>query len=367
MAASIFRGKGLMNRILIIKLGSIGDVVHTLPALSDLRTSFPRARIDWVVEKQAAVLLRNHPWLDRVIAVDTREWRRAPWRPRTWREIYRCRSRMKQQRYELAFDFQGLWKSAAFGFFSGSGLLVGFDRAHLKEPACRILYGKRVSPDPATPHVSDLHRGLVASQGAVRGQGGFGLGVEESDRAYVEAQLAQHRLKEFIILNPGGGWATKNWSPSNYGLLHHRIGRHLGLKTVLTWGPGEEGLVRKVMAACPGEKPSTFATTLPQFIALARRSRLFVGGDTGPMHLAAACRTPVVAIFGPTDPRRNGSPHPEDLAVFHPVPCGPCHKGVRRKYGCRCITLVPVDQVFDAVVKRLEHPPAQASLPLRAG
>ncbi|MDE2963255.1 MAG: lipopolysaccharide heptosyltransferase 1, partial [Acidobacteriota bacterium] len=136
-----------MNRILIIKLGSIGDVVHTLPALSDLRSSFPRARIDWLVEKQAAVLLRNHPCLDRVIEVDTRKWRRGLWRPRTWREIHRCHSRMKQERYEVAFDFQGLWKSAAFGLFSGARLLVGFDKPHLKEPGCRFLYGRRVSPD----------------------------------------------------------------------------------------------------------------------------------------------------------------------------------------------------------------------------
>ncbi len=355
-----------MNRILIIKLGSIGDVVHTLPALSDLRASFPRARIDWLVEKQAAVLLRNHPWLDRVIEVDTRKWRRALWRPRIWNEIFHGLSQLRQQRYEVAFDFQGLWKSAAFGLFSGARLLVGYDKDHLKEPGCRILYGKRVSPRPAAPHVSELHRALVGSQGAPRGPGGFGLGVEEQDRAYVEAQLAQRRLKEFIILNPGGGWVTKNWSPSNYGLLHHRIRRELGLKTVLTWGPGEEDLVREVMAACPDDTPPTFSTTLPQFIALARRARLFVGGDTGPLHLATACRTPVVAIFGPTDPGRNGSPHPEDLAVFHPVPCGPCYKRTCWKYRCQCMTLVTVDQVFDAVVRRLEQPRSQASLPLRA-
>ena len=355
-----------MNRILIIKLGSIGDVVHTLPALSDLRSSFPRARIDWLVEKQAAVLLRNHPLLDRVIEVDTRKWRRALWKPGTWREIHRCRSRMKQQRYEVAFDFQGLWKSAAFGLFSGAGLLVGFDKPHLKEPGCRILYGRRVSPDPATPHVSDLHRALVASQGATRGQGGVELRVEESDRAYIEGQLAQRRLEEFIILNPGGGWVTKNWSPSNYGHLHHRIRRELGLKTLLTWGPGEENLVREVMAACPDDPPPTFSTTLPQFIALARRARLFVGGDTGPLHLAAACRTPVVAIFGPTDPRRNGSPHPDDLTVSHPVPCGPCYKRTCRKYRRQCMTLITVDQVFDAVVRRLEQPRGQTSLPPRS-
>lgn len=354
-----------MNRILIIKLGSIGDIVHTLPALSDLRTSFPRARIDWLVEKQASILLKNHPWLNQVIEVNTHKWRRGLWRRQTWREIYCCLSQVKQGQYEVAFDFQGLWKSAAFGHFSGAQLLVGFDKAHLKEPGCRILYDQRVSPDPALSHISDLHRSLVASQGATRSQGGFELGVEEPDQAYIETQLAQRCLEEFIILNPGGGWATKNWAPSNYGLLHHRIRRELGLNTVLTWGPGEEALVNKVMAACPGDTPPTFSTTLPQFIALARRARLFVGGDTGPLHLAAACRTPVVAIFGPTNPSRNGSPYPEDLAVFHPVPCGPCYKRTCWKYRCQCMTLVTVNQVFDAVVRRLQKPRSQDALPLQ--
>ena len=244
-----------MNRILIIKLGSIGDVVHTFPALSDLRASFPRARIDWLVERQAGVLLRNYTWLDQVIEVDTRKWRRALWQPQTWREIYHCLSRLRERRYEVAFDFQGLWKSAVFGLFSGSRLLVGFDKAYLKEPSCRILYGQRVSPDPATRHVSEFHRALVGSQGATRGQERFELAAEEPDRAYIDARLAEHRLDEFIILNPGGGWVTKNWSPANYGLLHQRIRRELGLTTVLTWGPGEEDLVREVMAACSGDPP----------------------------------------------------------------------------------------------------------------
>ena len=349
-----------MNRILIIKLGSIGDVVHTFPALSDLRASFPRAEIDWLVERQAGVLLRNHPWLNQVIEVDTRKWRRALWQPQTWREIRRCLNRLRQRRYEVAFDFQGLWKSAIFGLFSGSRLLVGFNKAYLKEPGCRILYGQRVSPDPATRHVSEFHRALVGSQGAARGQERFELAAEEPDRAYIDARLGERRLDEFIILNPGGGWVTKNWSPANYGLLHQRIRRELGLKTVLTWGPGEEDLVREVMAACPADPPPTFSTTLPQFMALARRARLFVGGDTGPLHLAAACQTPVVAIFGPTDPLRNGPQHPDDLAVFHPVPCGPCYKRTCRKYRRQCMTLVTVDQVFDAVVRRLEQTRPQA-------
>ena len=280
----------------------------------------------------------------------------------------RCLSQLRQQRYEVAFDCQGLWKSAAFGLFAGARSLVGYDKAHLKEPGCRILYGRRVSPDPAIPHVSDLHRALVGSQGATRGQGGFELGVEEPDRAYVSRHSwPSGAWEEFIILNPGGGWVTKNWSPANYGLLHHRIRRELGLKTVLTWGPGEEALVREVMAACPGDTPATFSTTLPQFIALARRARLFVGGDTGPLHLAAACRTPVVAIFGPDrSPAGTGRRTRTTWRCSSRFPAGPATRGPAGSTSRQCMTLVTVDQVFDAVVRRLERARSQASLPLRA-
>ncbi len=355
-----------MKRILIIKLGSIGDVVHTLPALADLRASFPLAEIDWLVERKAGVVLKNHPWLSQVMEVDTQRWRRALWRTSTYREMRRCLSRLRSRRYDAAFDFQGLWKSAVFGFFSGARLLVGFDKAHLKEPGCRILYGKKVSPGSEARHVIDLYRTLAGSPGAPRGPGAFELEVDEPDRSYVDARLAEHHLEEFIILNPGGGWVTKNWSPLNYGLLHDRIRGRLGLNTVLTWGPGEEDLARAVMAACQGEPPLTFPTTLPQFMALAQRARLFVGGDTGPLHLAAACKTPVVGIYGPTDPLRNGPFHPSDRVVSHPVPCGPCYKRTCRKYQRQCMTLVTVDQVFDAILRRLERDRPQASVSLRA-
>lgn len=344
-----------MNRILIIKLGSIGDIVHTLPSLLALKASFPHAQIDWLVEKKASTILKNHPWLNQVIEVDTQQWRRSFWRKQIYREILSCVTQLRSRHYDIAFDFQGLWKSAVFGFFSGCKCLVGFDKDHLKEPSCRILYGKTVSSAGEDPHVIELNRTLVRSQGATTGQVDFKLNVAEADRSYINTQLAAHGLKEFIILNPGSGWVTKSWAPINYGLLHNRIKKQLGMSTVLTWGPGEEGLVKEVMATCQSEPPVTFPTTIPQFIALARRARIFVGGDTGPLHLAAACKTPVVGIFGPTDPLRNGPFHKSDLVVSQPVPCGPCYKRTCEKYRCQCLNLVTVDQVFAAILNRMDN------------
>jgi len=344
-----------MNRILIIKLSSIGDIVHTLPALLALKASFPHAEIDWLVEKKASNILKNHPGLNQVIEVDTQQWRRSFCRKQLYQEMLSCVTQLRRRHYDVAFDFQGLWKSAGFGFVSGCKCLVGFDKAHLKEPSCRILYGQTVSPSGTDTHVIELNQALVRSQGATTGPVAFELNVAKADRSYINAQLVAHGLNEFIILNPGSGWVTKNWAPVNYGLLHNRIKKQLGMSTVLTWGPGEEGLVKEVMATCQSEPPVTFSTTIPQFIALACRARLFVGGDTGPLHLAAACNTPVVGIFGPTDPLRNGPFDKSDLVVSQPVPCGPCYKRTCEKYRCQCLTLVTVEQVFTAILNRMNN------------
>ena len=129
----------------------------------------------------------------------------------------------------------------------------------------------------------------------------------------------------------------------------------IGIPTVFTWGPGEKNLIEEVQSASTGEPLLCFPTTIPQFIALVQRSRLFIGGDTGPLHLAAACETPVVGIYGPTNPLRNGPFNPSDISVFQSVPCGPCYKRTCEKYQCQCMTLITVDEVFEAVVKRLKN------------
>ena len=308
-----------MNRILIIKLGSIGDVVHTFPALSDLRASFPQARIDWLVERQAGVLLRNHPWLNQVIEVDTRKWRRALWQPQTWREIRRCLNRLRQRRYEVAFDFQGLWKVGdlrpLFRFPLAGGVRQGpFERTRLPHPLRPT--GVAGIPRPATS-ASSIERWWAAREPPEAKGGSSWQRKSRTGLTSTPGWPNAAWTSSLSSIPAAAGW-TKNWSPANYGLLHQRIRRELGLKTVLTWGPGEEDLVREVMAACPGDPPSTFSTTLPQFMALARRARLFVGGDTGPLHLAAACQTPVVAIFGPNRPPQERSPAPGRPGGFPP-------------------------------------------------
>ena len=348
-----------LSRILIIKLGSIGDVVHALPAVADLKHAFPEAQLDWVVERKASVILKGNPLLHEIIEVDTQEWRRSLLNPVALAEVFEKIFHLRRQHYDVALDFQGLWKSAAFGYFSGARQVIGFDREHLREPSCRLLYDGTATSEPGVRHVIDINRLLSRKLGAVPIANRFDLSVSREDEEYITSKMSLHQIGRFVILNPGGGWGTKNWEPGNYARLHQRLRQTSNFRTVLTWGPGEEELVEKVVQFCKTDPPVTFPTTIPQFVALARRATLFVGGDTGPMHLAAACGTPVVGIFGPTDPGRNGPFSSEDRVVVHAVACGPCYKRSCEKYQQKCIRMITVEEVFQAVLERLgfDHVP----------
>jgi heptosyltransferase-1 len=342
-----------LKRILIVKLGSIGDVVHTLPALAALKTAFPECQVDWLVERKSSIILRNNPLLHQVIEVDTQRWRESWANPGVWGAIRDRFSYLRHQHYDLAMDFQGLWKSAAFSYFSGARRVIGFGKQWLREPGCRILYHEAIVVRPGIQHVIDIYNELPQRLGAPAKGYHFDFCVSQDDETYISANLSAHGVREFVILNPGGGWETKTWNSENFGQLHLKLREATRFQSVITWGPGEEQLVDQLVGSCREAPPVVFPTTIPQFIALARRASLFVGGDTGPMHLAAACQTPIVGVFGPTDPKRNGPFSPDDLVISHEVPCGPCYKRSCAKYGKQCLRLVTVDEVFQSVLLRL--------------
>lgn len=345
----------LLSNILVIKLGSIGDVVHTLPAVAALKESYPEAGIDWLVEKKAAMILKGNPSLRSILEVDTRQWREEPFRAGTLHQMRALLKSLRSSRYDLAIDFQGLWKSAIFGFISGASKLMGFDPSNLKEPGCRFFYHQCVRPSEESRHIIEKYNDLVRACGASLGVWKFSLQVPANDETYIDSQIHDHELRDFVIINPGGGWPTKNWDTKKYGKLVRLMQQRCGIKCVLTYGPGEEELVEEIRRAAEPESAAAFPTTLLQFVGLVRRARLFIGGDTGPMHLAAASGTPVVAIFGPTDPARNGPWHPDDLVVYHDLPCGPCYKRSCGTFKTRCLKEAAVEEVFAAVERRLKR------------
>jgi heptosyltransferase I len=307
-------------RFLIVRLSSIGDIVHALPAVAALGEAFPGAEISWAIEKRYAMLLDGNPFVRRVIALDTLGWRSRLVSIDTLGEVVRSVHALREVHFDAAIDFQGLIKSGFIAWMSDSQKRLGFAENWLREPAAGAFYTDRVSPRDRR-HVIEMNLALVERLGAAAlppRHWRFPLPCSACHEQVVRERLAVLGVEEFIIINPGGGWISKRWSPGNYAELLHLIERdhrELGWRVLLTGSPDEEALIQEILERSGSKQAMYFASTLAQFVALAHRAKLFVGGDTGPLHLAAAVGTPIVALYGPTDRARNGPFSASDITL----------------------------------------------------
>ncbi len=331
----------------------MGDLVHTLPAVAALRSRFPDARIDWLVESRHREVLLDNPDVNGLIEVDTLGWRRSLYSPRTWREIRASIARIRERRYDFVLDLQGTIKSAVSAFLARSDRRIGFGAGHLKERAASFLYTERVTANGARPHVIDRHLGLLRALDIDTQDRRFPISVSPAAEAAAEVELARMNLRDYVLLNPGGSWVTKRWSPERFGKLASAIRREWKLESLVVWGPGEEGMAQEVLEASEGAARLAPKTSLRELVPYIRRARLFVSGDSGPLHLASACGVPAVGIFGPTDPARNGPFGEGDEAVWKHVDCAPCYKQRCPGYGNVCLTSIEVEDVLGAVRRRM--------------
>jgi lipopolysaccharide heptosyltransferase I len=318
LSEPMWEQSGSQPRFLVIRLSSIGDIVNALPAVSALGQSFPEAEIHWLVENRYAPLLRGNPYLRRVFPLDTLSWRGSFPSASIMREAVKTLRGLRRNDYAAAVDFQGLWKTAFVALLSGAKLRIGLEQPWLRERGVAVLYTDRVRVEAR--HVVEESLALVKHLGARVGPWEFPLPHAPEAELFVEEQLARLEAHDFMIINPGGGWKTKLWAPENYALLLRRLGSCFKGRILLTGSPDESELIAGILNRAGTEQAAYFLSTLIQFIALARRAKLFLGGDTGPMHLAAAVRTPVVAIYGPTDPARNGPFDARDIALYNHAP-----------------------------------------------
>ena len=329
-----------MNRLLVVRLGSLGDLVHTLPAVSAIHRTFPRLEIDWLVDAVHQDFLALVPILTSVVTLTVPT-------ARGWLDV---RRRLRARRYDAALDFQGLVKSAALSRLSGARRVMGFDRASLREPAAAMLYGERV-PVGSGGHVIDKNLQLAAAVGARTATTEFPIRPVES--AALAAILAKDD-SPFALLNPGAAWPNKRWPADRLGRLAAWLREQHGLRSVALWGPGEEGLARSIVSASSGAAIEAPRTQLTDLVAFSRAAKLLVSGDTGPTHIAAAVGTPVVALFGPTDALRNGPWSPDDFALSRYATCD-CHyeRRCRRPAEQWCLGTISEDEVRQAVHDRL--------------
>jgi len=313
-----------MEKLLILRLGSMGDIVHALPAVAALRRAFPSATIGWAVEQRWSELLCAHgaenaapgapakPLVDHLHFIDTVAWRKGPFSNSVWREARSAMGALRASSYEVAVDFQGAWKSAGLALWSAAPQRIGFD--HPRERPAAMFYTQRVAT--SSPHIVDQNLELAA---AVTGRAPapvcFPLPCSATTETWCDAELRRRGLREFALLSPGGGWGAKLWPPENYGEVAAALARE-GLPSLINFGPGEEEQARAVEQSSAGAA-RPLCCSLGELIALTRRAAIFIGGDSGPMHLAAALGVPVVAIFGPTDPARNGPYGTRSIVLRH--------------------------------------------------
>lgn len=338
-------------RLLVVRLSSLGDVVHAIPAAAALRRAFPAARIDWLAGERCRELVELVPVIDRCLAAP--RLRAATAFPRLLRAL-------RAARYDAAIDFQGLLKSAVLARAAGARRVIGFGPGQLRERAARLLYTE--TPDVGSPaHVIHKNLALAAALGAAQRPAEFPLADPQSDAVERARQaLGGAQGGEFALLNPGAAWASKRWPAERFGALADRLRRERGLPSIVAWGPGERELAERVVAASDTAAAAAPPTGIADLVALSRAATVMVAGDTGPLHVAAAAGAPVVGLYGPSDPRRNGPWSAADRVVSR---CGACHcrrdrpaaAGVVRR--CTraesCMAAIPVDEVAAAVQRRI--------------
>lgn len=301
--------------------------------------------LHWLCEPPWAPLLTLVPWVSRVWIADTKQWRRG----RGWARAWKTFRELRELHFDLVVDCQGLLKSALLGRLAG-GRVQGYTRRHCREPLAAYLYHRAVTVADDPRHMIERHADLFfPPRCAQRPDPRIPFAVPEPAKRWAEQALGRLAAEPPVLLNLGGGWPTKRWDPRRFGELARRLTTEHGIPTLFLFGPGEESLVQEARQGGGAGIPA-LCPNLAQLIALLHRSRLLVGGDTGPLHLAVACGTPTVAVLGPALPWRTGPYHPEDEVVLHSRPCP-------RPYARRCRSHfcmdLPVETVLSAVLRRL--------------
>jgi len=336
--------------ILIVKLSAIGDVIHTLPSLAALRRCYPEAHISWVVEEAASDLLAEHPMLDRVLVSRRKRWvrglREGGNRAAVLREIREFLRTLRDRPYDLVIDFHGLFKSAVVVFLSGGRRRLGYDSL---QEGSGLFLNERI-PEDMGKHAVERYLDLPRHLGCETGEPEFPIALQEPHFERVAALLASFAVdtsRGFVAVSPVAYWETKLWDEAKFAAVCDRIVRELGLPVVFT-GESPEGPIERIRALMQAPSASAAGrTSLRDLAALYRRASVLLTTDSGPMHLAAAVGTPVVALFGPTSPERTGPYGEGHVVIRRGMDCSPCFRKACETL--QCMKSITVDEVFEAV------------------
>ena len=343
----------MFKSILILKLGSLGDVVHTLPLVNVLRDNFPHVRIGWVIEKRFSDLIKGHPSVDEMFVFD-----RGKSISRTFSAFIGILRKIRSKKYDIIIDLQGNLKGSLFVLLSGCCRRMGFKRGSSRIDTVSTFFTNRKVAEEGS-HIIEHNLSFAKVLGAegrnVNDMGyqeniSFRIPVLESARRDIDDFMRGKNIQDrrIVIIHPGVTWVTKRWAPENYSLLAERIAeRFSNSAIVITAGPGEESLANKIRESCSAHTVVAGNMNLPRLVALLDRCEVFIGSDTGPLHLTAALGRRVIGLYGPTDPVRNGPWGDVNFVIRKEIPCSGCWR--RRCSDIRCMNEITVSDVMEKV------------------
>ena len=359
------------SRILLVKPSAVGDVVHTIPLLVKLRARYPQARIDWFITPENAVLVRHHPALSGVVLFNRRSFGSFG---RNWRATagpFELLRQLRRTRYDLVIDMHGQFRTAAFVRATGAPVRIGFDRPIKRLPtetihheihnvplhgwagareASWLAYTNRIPIPTLDVHAIDRYLWLGKMLGLDNSPPDLRIYLSPETEVRAVQLLARHGLKEFAVLAPGTMWETKHWPPERFAEVG-RLLRQRQLGVVVVGTPRDKDRCRIAADLCPGATDLCGQTSLGELAAIIRLSAVAVTNDSGSMHLAVALETPVVSIFGPTNPVHIGPyGHPEAVVRLD-LPCSPCNYRRLRQcpFGHACMEQLTAGMVLDRI------------------
>ncbi|HEX6164173.1 MAG TPA: lipopolysaccharide heptosyltransferase I [Vicinamibacterales bacterium] len=359
-------------KVLIVRLSALGDIVHALPVLAAIKRAMPDAQVDWVVEENYASILSIASGLrKRVIVRAKTSFETADAISFGGLRGYHAAAKyLWNQDYDVALDLQGLIKSAIWARISFADRVIGFDPPNLREPQAAFLYSETVTPhrrsgDPASAEATVGRQAIGPSTDHVIQKNLAILSALNITPGVVEMPLTPHASADttaaietaggpmgYIVLNPGAAWPNKRWPAERFGVLAAMLQDRAGLRSLVTWGPSERDLANAVVNASDGAASLAPATSVSDLAVLMREAALVVSGDTGPLHIAAAMGTPLVGLYGPTWPERNGPWDPKDVVISRANVCV-CHHKRQCLRGAPCINEITLDEVVAASAKRI--------------
>jgi lipopolysaccharide heptosyltransferase I len=357
-----FHAEDIPRSILIVKLSAIGDVIQTLPMLEALKKQYPQARIDWVVEEDASTLLLSHPMINRVIISRRKSWVKRVLKPgefwKTLREVSRFVRELRNWHYDWVIDNHGIFKSGLLMLLSRGRRKIGFQAsAGIAEEGSYFFTHERYKPLSIERHALERYLDLVSQMGVQIDPTSFHFPVPPDSLKQAEALLRQKGFdsRPLVVLHPMAKWESKQWPADKFARLISALVRSKA-SVVITGSPHDEGPVGEILRRT-GDSVKVLnlagKTNLLELASIFSLSDLVLCPDTGPMHLAAAVKAPLITLFGPTAPWRTG-PYGNNPGVIRKgLPCSPCFK--KKCQTVECMNSISVEEVLDAVGQKLKE------------